>query len=127
MSDETASENVSADDPGATHPATSAESNGPIGGWHAPEPAAPILPHRVMTPINHNRIDYEPGTLFPAGLASEAELAELVRLGALQPDHLLRAQQAAADEIAAKNAEVEELRAQIARLQQEAQAKAARR
>lgn len=89
--------------------------------------AAPAPLHRVITPVEHNRVRYEPGEMFPAIAASEAELAELVRSGALQFDHILQAQKAAESEITSKNAEIETLRAEVARLQQEAAAKAARR
>ncbi len=92
----------------------------------APAPA-PVPLHRVMTPIEHNRVRFEPGEMFPANLASEAELAELVRLGALQFDHILQAQKQAEVDIASRNAEIENLRAEVARLQQEAAAKAQRR
>lgn len=89
-------------------------------------PAAADAPtYVVATPVEHNRVRYEIGQAFPAALARAEEIATLLKEGALKFAHEVEAAAQVATELAAKNAELAELRAQVEALRSPAQRAAA--
>lgn len=84
--------------------------------------AAPTPTYVAATNIDHDRLHFKPGDIFPASVATAEQIAFLLKDGALKYAHEIEAAGRVAVEIAAKDEELNRLRAEIAALTAKAQA-----